>query len=157
MTGTQRDISQYISLALYLTPPPEMETSVELPEMQPDSTQGAEVVPLLRDFVAGVDLHGIWLALRHVYGTETDRLHDPLSQMIVNTNLYLKLPASTYDGRRFVVGLEPMLSPHLVNARVYGADYVVVVSPVDGKIRMNDVRHTYLHYRSEEHTSELQS
>ena len=146
MTGTQRDISQYISLALYLTPPPEMETSVELPEMPPDSTQVAEVVPLLRDFVAAVDLHGIWLALRHVYDAETDRLHDPLSQMIVNTNLYLKLPASTYDGRRFVVVMEPMLSPHLVNARVYGTDYVVVVSPVDGKIRMNDVRHTYLHY-----------
>ena len=26
MTGTERDISQYISLALYLTPPPELET-----------------------------------------------------------------------------------------------------------------------------------
>jgi len=34
----------------------------------------------------------------------------------------------------------------MVNARIYGADYVVVVSPVDGKIRMSDVRHTYLHY-----------
>jgi hypothetical protein len=146
MTGTQRDISQYISLALYLTPPPALETSVELPEMPPDSTPVAEIVPLLRDFVAAADLHGIWLALRHVYDAETDKLHDPLSQMIVSTNLYLKLPASTYDGRRFVVVMEPMLSPHMVNARVYGTDYVVVVSPVDGKIRMNDVRHTYLHY-----------
>src|ERR1035437_5376660 len=66
--------------------------------------------------------------------------------MIVGTNLYLKLSASTYDGRRFVVVMEPMLSPHLVNARVYGTDYVVVVSPVDGQIRMSDVRHIYLHY-----------
>ena len=39
-----------------------------------------------------------------------------------------------------------MLSPHAVNARIYGTDYVVVVSPVDGQIRMSDVRHTYLHY-----------
>ena len=30
MTGTERDISQYISLALYLTPPPELEFSTEL-------------------------------------------------------------------------------------------------------------------------------
>ncbi|MGP8227649.1 MAG: hypothetical protein ACLQGT_16025 [Terracidiphilus sp.] len=36
MTGSERDISQYISLALYLTPPPEMETSAELSEMPPD-------------------------------------------------------------------------------------------------------------------------
>ncbi len=56
------------------------------------------------------------------------------------------MPASTYQGRRFLVVIEPMLSPSLVNARIYGTDYIVVVSPVDGKIRMTDVRHTYLHY-----------
>jgi hypothetical protein len=146
MTGTEHDIAQYISLALYLTPPPEMETSVDLAQMPPDSTQVVEIVPLLRDFVSAVDLHGIWLAVHPTYDREADRLHDPLSKMIVSTNLYLKMPASTYQGRRFLVVIEPMLSPSLVNARIYGTDFIVVVSPVDGKIRMDDVRHTYLHY-----------
>ncbi len=146
MTGTSKDVAQYISLALYLTPPPELETSVELTEMPPDSTQVVEIVPLLRDFASAVDLHGIWLAVHHTYDDETNQLHDPLSKMIVSTNLYLKMPDSTYDGRRFVVVMEPMLSPRSVNARIYGTDYVVVVSPVNGQIRMNDVRHTYLHY-----------
>jgi tetratricopeptide (TPR) repeat protein len=146
MTGSERDIAQYISLALYLTPPPELETSVELTEMPPDSTQVAEIIPLLRDFVAAVDLHGIWLAVHHIYDEQTAELHDPLSKMIVSTNLYLKMPASTYSGRRFVVVIEPMLSPSNVNARIYGTDYVVVVSPSHGQIRLNDVRHTYLHY-----------
>ena len=146
MTGGVRDIAQYISLALYLTPPPQMETSADLTEMPPDSTQVVEIVPLLRDFVAAVDLHGIWLAVHPTYDREADRLHDPLTNMIVGTNLYLKLPATTYEGRRFVVVIEPMLSPHTVNSRIYGTDYVVVVSPVNGEIPMNDVRHTYLHY-----------
>jgi tetratricopeptide (TPR) repeat protein len=146
MTGTERDISQYISLALYLTPPPELEITADLTEMPPDSTQVAEIVPILRAFAAAVDLHGIWLATHHTYDEEIDKLHDPLSQMIVAANLYLKMPATTYEGRRFLVVIEPQLSPGMVNARIYGADYVVVVSPVDGKIRMNDVRHTYLHY-----------
>jgi hypothetical protein len=149
MTGTERDVSQYISLALYLTPPPEIETSTELTEMPPDSTQVAEIVPLLKDFVDSVDLHGIWLAVHPIYDREADRLHDPLSHMIVGTNLYLKMPASTYEGRRFIVVIEPMLSPRTVNARIYGADYIVVLSPVDGQIRMDDVRHTYLHYTIE--------
>jgi len=149
MTGGERDIAQYISLSLYLTPPPELETSVELTEMPPDSTQVVEIVPLLRDFAAAVDLHGIWLAVHHIYDVEASRLHDSLSEMIVATNLYLKMPAETYSGRRFVVVIEPMLSPRAVNARIYGTDYVVVVSPVDGTIRMNDVRHTYLHYTIE--------
>jgi len=146
MTGTEKDISQYISLALYLSPPPALETTVELPQMPPDSTQVAEIAPLLRDFAASVDLHGIWLTVHHIYDDEIKQLHDPLSQMIVNTNLYLKMPASTSPGSRFIVVIEPLLSPALVNARVYGTDYIVVVSPVNGKIPMSDVRHTYLHY-----------
>jgi len=146
MTGSVRDISQYISLALYLTPPPALETSAELPEMPPDSTQVVDVLPLLRKFSTAVDLHGIWLTTHRVYDEEVNKLHNPLSQMIVSTNLYLKMPASTYDGRRFLVVIEPLLSPAMVNARIYGTDYVVVLSPVEGKLRMNDVRHTYLHY-----------
>lgn len=146
MTGGELDIAQYISLALYLTPPPEIETAAELAEMPPDSTQIVEIVPLLRDFVAAVDLHGIWLAAHRTYDAEADHLHDPLSKMIVSTNLYLKMPAETYNGRRFVVVVEPLFSPSMVNARIYGTDYVVVVSPQNGAIRMQDVRHTYLHY-----------
>jgi len=146
MTGGELDIAQYISLALYLTPPPEIETAAELTEMPPDATQIVEIVPLLRDFVAAVDLHGIWLALHRTYDAEADHLHDPLSKMIVSTNLYLKMPAETYNGRRFVVVVEPLFSPRMVNARIYGTDYVVVVSPQDGAIPMKDVRHTYLHY-----------
>ncbi|HLI03023.1 MAG TPA: hypothetical protein VKU93_02025 [Terracidiphilus sp.] len=146
MTGSEKDVAQYISLALYLTPPPELEATADLTEMPPDATQVYEVLPILRSFVAAVDLHGIWLTAHRYYDEEIDKLHDPLSKMIVDTDLYLKMPANTYDGRRFVVVIEPMLSPAMVNARVYGADYVVVVSPVDGKIPMAGVRHTYLHY-----------
>jgi hypothetical protein len=146
MTGTEKDVSQYISLALYLTPPPELETAAELTEMPPDSTQVVEILPLLRDFVSAVDLHGTWLGVHHVYDEEVSHLHDPLYQMVNSTNLYLKMPFDSYNGRRFVVVLEPMLSPRVVNARIYGTDYVVVVSPVDGHIRMTDVQHTYLHY-----------
>jgi tetratricopeptide (TPR) repeat protein len=146
LTGSDLDISQYISLSLYLTPPPEIEISQDLSEMPPDSTQVAEIVSLLKDFAAAADLHGIWLGVHHIYDEEENRLHDPLSNMIVNTNLYLKMPASAYEGQRFIVILEPLYSPRMVNARIYGTDYIVVASPVDGKIRMNDVRHTYLHY-----------
>jgi hypothetical protein len=94
-------------------------------------------------------MHGIWLVVHPIYDKEAEQLHDPLSKMIVATNLYLKMPAETYNGRRFVVVIEPMLSPHTINARIYGTDYVVVVSPVNGTIRMSDVRHTYLHYMIE--------
>jgi tetratricopeptide (TPR) repeat protein len=146
MTGGERDIAQYISLSLYLTAPPELEITADLTEMPPDATQVAEVVPILRSFAAAVDLHGIWLAAHHTYDEQADKIHDPLSQMIVNTNIYLKMPAATYSGSRFIVVIEPQFSPSMVNARIYGTDYVVVVSPVNGVMPLKDVRHTYLHY-----------
>jgi len=146
MTGTEHDVSQYISLALYLTAPPELDLTADVTEMPPDSTQVAEILPLLREFSAAVDLHGIWLTAHHSYDEEIDQLHNPLTQMMLSTNVYLKMPPPTYDGRRFIVVIEPQLSPSMVNARIYGTDYVVVVSPVNGKIPMADVRHTYLHY-----------
>jgi tetratricopeptide (TPR) repeat protein len=146
MTGTGMDVAQYISLSLYITPPPNMATSAELAEMPPDATQVAEIVPLLSKFAAAVDIHGIWLTLRHTYDEAANEVHGPLSKMMVATNLYLKMPAPTYDGRRFIIVVEPMLSPNTVNARIYGTDYVVVLSPANGTIHMNDVHHTYLHY-----------
>ncbi len=146
LTGTLHDVSQYISLALYLSAPPEMEATAELPEMPPDATQVIEILPILRKFLAAVDLNSIWLTMRRQYEDEVNKLHDPLTKMIVDTDLYLKMPASTYDGRHFIVVIEPMLSPSMVNARIYGVDYVVIVSPVNGQIKMSDVKHTYLHY-----------
>ena len=149
LSEARRDLAQYVSLALYLNPPPELTPSVDQQDMPPDSTQVLDILPLLRTFAAATQLHLIWIANRPAYEEEVAKLHDPLTRMIVDTNIYLKMPASTYSGSRFLVVLEPLLSPAETNARVYGTDYVVVTSPVNGSIRMQDVRHTYLHYSIE--------
>jgi tetratricopeptide (TPR) repeat protein len=146
LSDASRDLAQYVSLALYLTPPPELALSVEEADMPPDSTQVIAILPALHAFVQAAQLHVIWIANRGAYEEEIARLHDPLTKMIVDTNVYLKMPASTYSGSRFLVVLEPMLSPSETNARVYGPDYVVVTAPVNGTIHMQEVRHTYLHY-----------
>ncbi len=147
LSDSSHDLSQYVSLALYLTPPPESTNSVPLTEMPPDSTQVVELLPLLRKFAQQTELHLIWLSARPQYDAAVTRLHDPLTQMIVSTNAYLKTPATVATDSRFAVVLEPLLNPGQTNARVYGPDYVVVTSPNrDGNVRMTEIRHTYLHY-----------
>ncbi len=144
-----KDLAQYISLSLYVTPPPDLAPSVDLADMPPDSTQVVEILPILRKFAQDIQLHAIFVANHAAYDEIINQLHTPLTKMIVDTNTYLKVPASTYDGSRFLVVVEPLLSPAETNARVYGTDYVVVASPVGGTIRMQEVRHTYLHYEIE--------
>jgi hypothetical protein len=144
-----RTVAQYVSLALYLSPPPELTPSVEQEDLPPDASGVEEMLPLLRKFADDLDLHVIWLQNRPAYDEIVAQLHAPLTQMIVSTNYYLKVPASTSNSRRFLVVIEPMFSPEETNARVYGQDYVVVASPKEGQIPMRLVRHAYLHYEIE--------
>jgi tetratricopeptide (TPR) repeat protein len=150
LTEAGLDLAQYVSLALYVTPPPDLAPSVEDADMPPDSTTVEGILPILRKFAQDADLHLIWISNRAAYDADIGRLHDPLTKMIVDTNIYLKMPASTYSSSRFLVVIEPLLSPSETNARIYGSNYVVVASPSDkGTLHMREVRHSYLHYSIE--------
>lgn len=165
--GGAQNLAQYVSLALFLGPAPELALSVPEGDMPPDSLQVVGVLPLLRDFAAKIDLHSIYVRHRADFEAATAQTHDSLTRMLLETNLYLHQPVSSYDGRRFLVLLEPMLSPQAVNARIYGTDYFVVTSPaaIDpaapprvspgsrmtvsshaGGLQMDQVRHIYLLY-----------
>jgi tetratricopeptide (TPR) repeat protein len=149
LSDTGSDLAQYISLALFVSPPPELAPSAEGADMPPDASGVEHILPLLRRFAQLVDLHVIWLHVRPQYDKQLSQLHDSLSKMIDDTGIYLKTPAGITSGRRFLVVIEPLLDPAQTNARVYGADYVVVASPVNGAIHMREVRHAYLHYQIE--------
>jgi hypothetical protein len=152
LTDGGLNLAQYISLSVYLSPPPELTPTVDETELPPDSTQVVNILPLLRTFAEDIHLNAIWVEHRPEYEELTARVHGPLTKMILNTNIYLKLPVSSYDGRRFLVLLEPMLAPSATNARIYANDYLVVASPSGnplGAVHMDDIRHIYLHYEIE--------
>ena len=141
-----RELSQYVSLALYLGGPPNLEPKAKEAEMPPDAVRVLGFVPLLKAFHEKAGLQTIWNRYRPAYDALIERYHDPLSKMMFNTDIYLKLPTAGYLGRQFVVYLEPMGAPGQTNARIYGTDYFVVVSPAGPSLKMEQIRHTYLHY-----------
>ena len=152
LADSSLNLAQYISLALYLSPPPELTPTVDETELPPDSTQVVNILPLLRTFAEDIHLQAIWAEHRQDYEDLTALVHGPLTKMVLGTNIYLRLPVSSYDGRRFLVLLEPMLAPSLTNARIYSSDYIVVASPAGdplGAVHMDDIRHIYLHYEIE--------
>jgi len=169
LTDSARDVAQYISLGLYLTPVPELALSADKSDLPPDATEVADILPLLRQFAETIQLNAIWAAHRPEYEAMITRIHDPMTAMVLNTNIFLRMPVSSYDGRRFMVLLEPMLAPAETNARYNGIDSVIVVSPralssstngaeatgksgdvkPDDEVPMDLIRHTYLHYTVE--------
>src|ERR1700723_1697099 len=81
LSDSGSDLAQYISLALYVTPPPELTPSAEGAEMPPDASGVENILPLLPRFSQLVDLHLIWLKVRPQYDRQLSQLHDSLTKM----------------------------------------------------------------------------
>ncbi|MFZ1917103.1 MAG: hypothetical protein WAU58_05990 [Terriglobales bacterium] len=142
-----RDLSQYVSLALYLDAPPDFAPKQKVSDMPPDASNLIEFAGLMQDFYKKIGVHAIWERHRARYTELTEIYHDRLSKMTFDTEIYLKLPSAGYLGRQFTIYLDAMGAPGQTNARNYLSDYYVVISPTTGtSIKMQQIRHTYLHY-----------
>ncbi len=141
-----RDLAQYVSLALNLGEPPKFPALISEADLPPDAAYILGLVPVLESYYQADNLHEVWQAHQAEYEQLVAQFHDPVANMILQTEIYLKQPISSYVGRKFAVIIEPMGAPGQVNARNYGSDYYVVVSPENGALRMPEIRHAYLHY-----------
>jgi tetratricopeptide (TPR) repeat protein len=141
-----RDLSQYISLALNLGPAPDFKPRVKEADLPPDASFVLGFVPLVANFYKTTHLNDIWNREQPRYQEIMEEVHEPLSNMILATDLYLKMPISGTAAKHLVIFLEPMAGPGQVNARNYGEDYFLVVSPSGKTLPLEQIRHTYLHF-----------
>jgi tetratricopeptide (TPR) repeat protein len=141
-----RDLSQYVSLALNMGAAPDFKLKGKEADLPPDSTYVLGFVPLAAKFYSSANLHKIWNEVQPRYDGIIEKVNEPLANMILSTDVYLKNPISGYLGREFVIYLEPMAGPGQINARNYAENYFLVASPVKGSLPMDQIRHTYLHF-----------
>jgi hypothetical protein len=142
-----RTLAQYVSLALYLNPAPELTPKVKEADLPPDASGVLGLVPLLGKFYSQAGIHSIWERHSAAYAELGDRYRDAFAKMISGTELYLRLPSGSYQGRTFTIDIEPMGAPSQTNARNYGADYYVIITPGTGPgLKIEQIRHAYLHY-----------
>jgi hypothetical protein len=141
-----RELSRYVSLSLFLDGPPNFVPRLAEIDLPPDAGSVVGFAKLAAAFYDKAGLHGIWQRHRSAYNALADRYHEPVSKMLFDTEIYLKLPSAGYLGREFTVILEPMGAPDQENARNYGSNYYVVISPAGSALKVDQIRHTYLHY-----------
>lgn len=147
----QHDLSQFVSLSLYLQGPPHFLPRVKEDEMPPDAAPLAPFGALLERFYDKAQLHAIWERHRPNYAALVNRYHEPLAKMVFDTDIYLRLQSGGYLGKTFTVFLDFLGDPNETNARNYGNDYYVVVFPspdpnAPDPLKLPQIRHTYLHY-----------
>jgi hypothetical protein len=141
-----RDLAQYVSLALYMSSPPTLGLTVKDSELPPDASYVQGFVPLLQAMYSSADLHSVWQRHRSDYDALIERYHEPITKLLLDTDLYLRIPFSGFVGRKFTILLEPLGAPNQINARNYGLDYYLMISPAGDNLKLQEIRHTYLHY-----------
>jgi hypothetical protein len=140
-------LSEYISLGLYLNPPPALSLKAKESDLPPDASAVLGLVPLLGKFYSEVGVQDLWQRHEAAYADLTERYRAALTKMIFDTELYLKLPSNSYMGRTFTIYVEPMGASSQTNARNYSLDYYVVITPgTNVALKIDQIRHAYLHY-----------
>ncbi|HEV3277083.1 MAG TPA: hypothetical protein VG860_09730 [Terriglobia bacterium] len=139
------NLGQYISLALFLGPPPDFKFTVPDGDLPPDAASLMELVPLLRQFYRQADLQELWTRLRPAYDERIGALSDPVRQTLSITDAYLRFPSGAYLGRSYTINLCPLAAPEQVQARIYGENYYLVLTRSE-EPPIKDIRHQYLHF-----------
>ena len=71
-TEDARDLSQYVSLALYLEEPPTFTPKVKQTDLPPDAAVLADILPMMQAFYQKIGLHAIWERHRPRYTELTE-------------------------------------------------------------------------------------
>jgi hypothetical protein len=142
---TAADLGEYVSLALLMGPPPNFSTTIPLKELPPDAKDVSELIPLLKRFYEQADLPELWSRVQPFYEAEIERYSDAVRKSITLSDAYLRFASGAYLGRTYNVYLDLLGAPNQVQARIYGENYYLVITP-SKELKLDQIRHQYLHF-----------
>ncbi len=138
-------IAPYLSLGLSVLGPPDFNYRERTMDVPPDAAAMEPFVPLLIRFYQDAQIAALWKRVQPAYDAEIEKYHEPLSNITLLVNSYLRSPAAAYMGRHFQVFIDLLAAPNQVQSRSYGNEYFVVVTPAK-EPNVFELRHTYLHF-----------
>jgi tetratricopeptide (TPR) repeat protein len=139
------DLGQYISLALLVGSPPGFGLTVPQNELPPDARDVIEFLPLLRTLYVQAKMRNLWAQVHARYEAAVARYTDTVRQSFIYTEAYLRFPAGGYLGRTYAIYIDLLGAPGQVQARIYGLNYYLVVTP-SAEPKFQEIRHQYMHF-----------
>lgn len=139
------DLGQFVSLGLLLGPPPEFRFTVPQTDLPPDAKALAGFTPLLARFYREANLVELWGEVQPRFQAEIGRYGDAVRRTITVADAYFRFPSGAYLGRTYTIYLDLLGAPEQIQARIYGYNYYLVVTPAKAP-RLGEIRHQYLHF-----------
>ena len=147
------ELSQYVSFAATVGPPPGFEIKQREVELPPDVVPLQGFAPLLASFYKEADIPGLWKMAQPYIESYIRIYHGPVVEALQQVNAYLRQQSNGLSGERFQIYIDLLEAPNNFQTRSYAFEYTVFVGPsvVEGlgktaQPRTSDVRHAYLHY-----------
>jgi tetratricopeptide (TPR) repeat protein len=140
-----KNLGQYVSLALLIGSPPDFKLTVPVEEVPPDARDVLGFLPLLRSYYAQAKLLFLWSRAQKQQEAAVARYTEAVRQSFMLTEAYLRFPAGGYLGRTYAIYIDMMGEPGQVQARIYGLNYFLVVTPSQD-LKLDEIRHQYLHF-----------
>jgi tetratricopeptide (TPR) repeat protein len=139
------NLSQYVSLALLLGPPPKFSFTVPVQELPLDARSLAGFVPLLKTFYQQADLADLYQQLRPQYLAAIQEYVPTVRREIALSDGYLRFPSGSYLGRYYRIYLCLLGAPEQVQARFYRENFYLVITP-SASPQFDHIRDMYLHF-----------
>ncbi|MGH7866638.1 MAG: tetratricopeptide repeat protein [Candidatus Dormibacteraceae bacterium] len=139
------DLGQYVSLALLLGPAPDFKLTIPMKDLPPDAKAVAGLIPLLKTFYGQANLLDLWARLGPKYEQARGRYREQVRRDIELSDAYLRFPSGSYLGRTYTIFVALLGAPDQAQARIYGENYYLVVTP-SKNLKVDNIRHQYLHF-----------
>ncbi len=139
-----KNLSQYISLAMFLGPPPMFRLQLPFNDLPPGVQQLQHFPSLLRQFYRQADIAAVWAQYAPDYQAAIHAYARPVQSVLNQVDDYLRL-TQPYQGRQYFIFPEILASPLETHARNYLGNYFIIVN-FQPAGELHDIRHTYLHY-----------
>jgi tetratricopeptide (TPR) repeat protein len=137
-------LSRYIWFGVVVGPAPKFAYVMRHDDLPPEVLAIEDFNELLAAYYAEQHIGELWRKIQPAYNQEIARLHEPITQIVVQANGYLREILKPESQRTFSVVVEPMVG-RKTNALNFTEHYSVLLSGV-GDIPTAEIRHAFLHF-----------
>jgi hypothetical protein len=137
-------LSRYIWFGLVSGPAPRFQPALRRDELPPDVIALEGFSEVLANYYAEQKIGQLWRSVQSIYGSEIERLHESVSQIVFLSSGYLREILDPASMRTFTIVVEPLVG-RITNVRNFGDHYAIVLSG-SNEIPSDVIRHAFLHF-----------
>jgi tetratricopeptide (TPR) repeat protein len=141
---TAEMLSRYVWFGIVSGPAPKFQPVLRRDELPPDMLTLEGFSEILSLYYTEQNIGQLWRQVQPIYNQEIERLHEPISQIVLVASTYLRELNNPGQMRTFSIIVEPLVG-RITNVRNFGDHYAIILSGSED-IPTDVVRHAFLHF-----------